>query len=126
MKVECSQEKIKEAISLAERISGKHMTLPVLSCILLDADKTNFITIRSTNLDLGIEIAVPAKVEETGTVAVPASTISAFIGGMSETGAKVKIELDKGNIKVSTAKTSGVIKTLPHDDFPSIPRVTGG
>jgi DNA polymerase III subunit beta len=126
MKVECSQDKIKEAVALAERISGKHMTLPVLSCLLLDAEKTNFITIRSTNLDLGIEISVPAKVEESGTVAVPASTFAAFINGINEPNAKVKIELQQGNIKVSTNKTSGVIKTLPHDDFPSIPRVASG
>jgi DNA polymerase-3 subunit beta len=126
MKVECSQDKIKEAISLAERIAGKHMTLPVLSCVLLDAEKTNFITIRATNLDLGIEIAVPAKVEDAGIVAVPASTLSSFISGINEVGAKVKIELQQGNIKASTPKTSGVIKTLPHEDFPSIPRVSGG
>jgi DNA polymerase III subunit beta len=126
MKVECSQDKIKEAIALAERIAGKHMTLPVLSCVLLDAEKTNFITIRATNLDLGIEIAIPAKVDEAGTVAVPASTLSSFINGIADSGAKVKIELQEGNIKVSTAKTSSVIKTLPHDDFPSIPRVTSG
>jgi DNA polymerase-3 subunit beta len=126
MKVECSQDKIKEAISLAERIAGKHMTLPVLSCVLLDAEKTNFITVRATNLDLGIEIAVPAKVEESGTVAVPASTLSSFINGINENGAKIKIELQQGNIKVSSNKASAVIKTLPHDDFPSIPRVSSG
>jgi DNA polymerase-3 subunit beta len=126
MKVECAQDKIKEAISLAERIAGKHMTLPVLSCVLLDAEKTNFITLRATNLDLGIEIAVPAKVEETGVVAVPASTLSSFINGINESGAKVKIELQQSNIKVNSNKSSSVIKTLPHDDFPSIPRVSGG
>jgi DNA polymerase-3 subunit beta len=126
MKVECSQDKIKEAIGLAERISGKHMTLPVLSCVLLDAEKTNFITVRATNLDLGIEISVPAKVDEPGTVAVPASTTASFVNGISEPGAKLKIELQQGNIKLSTNKTSGVIKTLPHEDFPSIPRVSSG
>ncbi len=124
MKVECSQDKIKEAIGLAERISGKHMTLPVLSCVLIDADKTNFITIRATNLDLGIEISIPAKVDEPGTVAIPASTLASFIGGIAEAGTKVKVELQEGNVKVSTNKTSSVIKTLPHDDFPSIPRVS--
>lgn len=123
MRIECSQEKIKEAVSLAERISGKHMTLPVLSCLLIDANKNNTVTIRATNLDLGIEIVIPAKVEEEGSVAVPSSTLSSFLGNISEVGAKVKIELREGNIKIATTKSSGVIKTLLHEDFPSIPRV---
>lgn len=124
MRIECSQEKISKAITLAERISGKHMTLPVLSCVLLVADKNNTLTIRATNLDLGIEISLPAKVDEPGTVAVPAGTLSSFVGGISEPNAKVKMDLQQGNIKISTGKSSGVIKTLPHDDFPSIPRVS--
>jgi DNA polymerase-3 subunit beta len=123
MRMECSQEKIKEAVSLAERISGKHMTLPVLSCLLFEANKDNTLTIRSTNLDLGIEIVMPAKVEETGTAAIPASTLSSFVGGVSEAAGKVKIELKDGNIKLTTTKSSGVIKTMSHEDFPSIPRV---
>lgn len=126
MRIECAQEKIREAVSLAERISGKHMTLPVLSCVLLDASKENTLTIRATNLDLGIEVSIPAKVDEVGSVAVPASTLSSFIGGIGEANAKVKVELQQGNIKISTPKSSGVIKTLPHDDFPSIPRVSSG
>jgi DNA polymerase-3 subunit beta len=126
MRIECAQEKIRDAVSLAERISGKHMTLPVLSCILLDAGKNNTLTLRATNLDLGIEISIPAKIEEEGTAAVPANTLSSFIGGISEKNSKVKIVLQEGNIKVTTTKSSGVIKTQPHEDFPTIPRVSSG
>ncbi len=126
MRIECSQEKIKEAVGLAERISGKHMTLPVLSCLLFEADKNNTLTLRATNLDLGIEIVIPAKVDEPGSVAIPGATIASFIGGVTEAGGKVKIELQQGNIKINTGKSSGVIKTMPHDDFPSIPHVSSG
>ncbi len=124
MRIECAQEKLKDAVGLAERISGKHMTLPVLSCLLLEAHGNNTLTIRSTNLDLGIEINVPVKTEEVGIVAVPASTLGSFVSSLSGGEKSVKIELQQGNIKVTTPKSSGVIKTLPHDDFPSIPRVT--
>jgi DNA polymerase-3 subunit beta len=124
MKIECSQEKIREAITLAERISGKHMTLPVLSCILIDAQKDNSITVRSTNLDLGFETTFSAKVDEPGVAAIPASTLSSFVSGISDAGGKVRLELEQGNIRISTNKTSGVIKTLPAEDFPTIPRVT--
>lgn len=124
MRIECSQEKLKEAVGLAERVSGKHMTLPVLSCLFFEADKNNTLTIRSTNLDLGIEVAIPAKVEEVGVVAIPAATLASFVGGISEAGGRVAIETKDGNAKVRSARSSGVIKTMPHDDFPTIPRVS--
>jgi DNA polymerase III subunit beta len=123
MRIECVQEKLKNAVSLAERISGKHTTLPVLSCLLLQANKNNTLQIKSTNLDLGVEISIPAKVEEEGVVAVPASTFSSFVNGIADGEKGVRIELQQGNIKITTPKSSGVIKTLPHDDFPSIPHV---
>lgn len=124
MRIDCAQEKIKYAIGLAERISGKHMTLPVLSCILFEAKKDNTLTLRSTNLDLGIEITIPAKVDEEGVVAIPANTIASFVSGLSEVDKNINFEDKQGNLKISTQKTSGVIKTLPNDDFPSIPHVS--
>ncbi len=126
MRIECVQEKIKEAIVLAERIVGKHMTLPVLSCFFLEASKNNTLTIKATNLDLGIEIVIPAKTEEAGSATVPGSTLASFVGGLNEFDKNIKLDLDQGNLKIRTSRGSGVIKTLPHEDFPSIPRVSSG
>lgn len=126
MRIECAQEKLREAVGLAERISGKHMTLPVLSCLFLDAGKKNTLTVRATNLDLGIEIVIPAKVEEVGSAAIPGATLASFIGGISGGEKGVRIEIQQGNVKISTPKSSGIIKTLPHEDFPSLPRVDSG
>ena len=52
MKLECELEKIRNAISYAERITGKNLTLPVLSSILLIASNKS-LKIRATNLSLG-------------------------------------------------------------------------
>jgi hypothetical protein len=54
MKIECMTE-IGGGNSKSEKITGKTFTLPVLSCILLEA-KGKQLTIRATNLDVGIEI----------------------------------------------------------------------
>lgn len=124
MRIECVQEKFKEAIGVAERIAGKHMTLPVLSCFLLEAKKDNTLTIKATNLDLGIEITISAKVDDPGIAAVPSSTLSSFVGGLQSSDKGIKIDVEQGNLKIKTPRSSGVIKTLPHDDFPSIPRVS--
>ena len=40
MKVELQTAKLKEVIAVTERIAGKHATLPVLSCVLIDRKST--------------------------------------------------------------------------------------
>ena len=44
--------------------------LPVLKCVLLEA-KDSSLLVRSTNLDIGLEIKIPVKVQEEGSVAIP-------------------------------------------------------
>jgi len=124
MIIECVQDKLKEAVTLAERVAGKHMTLPVLSCLLFEASKNN-LTIKATNLDIGIEINIPVKVIEEGNFAVPSNTIASFVSGLNDTDKNIKMNLEQGNLKIKTSKSSGVIKTQSHEDFPSIPRVLG-
>ena len=57
MKLECGLEKIKNAISQTERITGKNLALPVLNSILLIASNKS-LKLRSTNLSLGIEVEI--------------------------------------------------------------------
>ena len=132
MKIECVQNKLVEGIHLAEKIAGKHATLPVLVCLSLEAKKNNTLTIKATNLDLGIEVVLPAKVEEEGIVAVPAAILSSFISGLAGGDKGIKLQSIKNadqtgaNLSVSTSSTTGTIKTMPSEEFPNIPKVQDG
>jgi DNA polymerase-3 subunit beta len=75
MKVECVQNKLQEVLNQAEKIAGKNLNLPVLSCVLIEAKK-GLLQIRSTNLDLGFQSSIPAKVDEEGVLAIPANVFS--------------------------------------------------
>ncbi|MDD5050592.1 MAG: DNA polymerase III subunit beta [Candidatus Pacebacteria bacterium] len=124
MKIECTKEKLFGAVSKAEKISGKHLTLPVLSCILLEAKK-NALYVRATNLDVGVEISFPVKVDEEGIVAVSGSVLSGFLSNLY-TDKNIKLETIKGNLSLTGGKTSITIKSLPHEDFPTIPKIQDG
>jgi DNA polymerase-3 subunit beta len=125
MKCELQFEKFKQAIFLTERVASKHATLPVLSCVLLDVKKTTA-TIRATNLDVGVEIEIPAKSDAEGIFAIPAHTISAFLGQVSDKEQVVRLEMNAGNLNITLSKSKGVIKTVPPEDFPAIPLVNEG
>jgi DNA polymerase-3 subunit beta len=125
MKLELNFAKLKEAVFLVERIAGKHMTLPVLSCILIEVKKNTAI-FKATNLDIGIEVAVPVKSNEDGVLAVPSQILSSFVSQILDQNQVVKLETLSGNLNITTAKSKGVIKTLPPEDFPTIPHITDG
>ncbi len=124
MKVECSKERLKEAVFLAERVTGKNLSLPILSSIMLTAERSKLI-VRATNLDIGVEIEVPAKVEQEGAVALNASVLSGFLGNLYKED-KVLLELKEDNIHVSTDRSATLIKGYPVDDFPLIPHISDG
>lgn len=121
MKIESVREKLIEAIQKAEKVTSRNASLPVLKCVLLEATKGSLF-VRSTNLDIGLEIQVPVKVMDEGAVAVPGNILSGFVAQL--TGDKsVVLEVKEGNLHVSSSKNSTLIKALPSDDYPSIPRV---
>ncbi len=119
MRIECVKEKLGEAITKAEKITAKNATLPILSGIFLEA-KNGELFIKATNLDLGIEIKVPVKVEQPGIIVIPGSILNSFLSGLPNV-KNVVLEAVDGNLKVVTQHNSTVIKTFNHEDFPTIP-----
>jgi DNA polymerase-3 subunit beta len=123
MKLECSIEKIKNAVSQVERITGKNLTLPILSSVLLIASSKS-LKLRSTNLSLGVEIEIPAKIETEGTLAISGSVLNAIFSNVSQN-ENVQLEEKDGNLMIKTKKTQIKLKSQPHEDFPTIPVVNG-
>lgn len=121
MKIECIKEKLVEAISKADRVTGKNLSLPILSCVYLKAGQ-NSILIRATNLDCGIEVRIPAKVEEEGEIAFHGSVMTQLLAGLPRE-KNVTLESKEGNVVISTSTNTTLIKTFSPDDFPTIPRL---
>jgi DNA polymerase-3 subunit beta len=121
MKLETVKERLIEALQKAEKVASKNASLPVLKCVLLETVKGSLI-IKSTNLDIGLEISIPVKVQEEGRIAVPGNILSNYISQLS--GDKsVVLEVKDGNLHVSSSKNSTTIKGFSTEDFPSIPKV---
>lgn len=122
MKLECAKSKIEPVIQKATRLTGKHLTLPVLSCVYLEAKPDNKLIVKSTNLDIGVEFEIKIKTLESGTAAVPAGILSGVLSSIKEN--DLIFETKDGNLKISAGKNSVVIKCLPNEDFPIIPKLT--
>jgi len=123
MKTECNIEKIRNAIFQSERITGKNLTLPILNSILLIASQKS-LKFRATNLSLGVEIEIPAKVEKEGIVAVSGSVLVGVFSNIFQN-ENVFLVGEGGNLLIKTKKSQIKVKGQVPDDFPTIPVISG-
>ncbi len=123
MKLECGIERLKNGVSQVERITGKNLTLPVLNSILLIASGKS-LKLRSTNLSLGIEVEIPAKIEKEGMLAISGSILNGIFSNIFQN-ENITLEDMGGNLSIKTKKSKIKLKSQPYEDFPTIPMVTG-
>lgn len=122
MKVECLLENFKLAVSQVEKVAGKNLTLPILGAIYIQTDESSLI-FRATNLNIGAEIKIPAKIEEHGAVAVSASLLSQITSGLSGD-APINLSSVNENLLIKTKHAKMTVKSMNAEDFPTLPRVT--
>ncbi len=124
MKIEIIKEKFLEAISQSERVAGKHVSLPILSYVIIEA-KGSTVVVKATNLDVGIEVSVQAKISEEGAVAVSGSLMKSFLSNSVQS-KTVTIENVGSVCTVVSGQSEASFNTMSVEDFPVIPHVTDG
>jgi DNA polymerase-3 subunit beta len=120
MNISLEKKEFGEAVHIAARFADrKSATLPALSSILLIAGDEG-IKLRATNLETGIDLKLTGTITTDGVVALPATILQQLAGTLTQEG---KITLEHiGDILILTSGTGkSSIKTVPYDDFPSIP-----
>jgi len=122
MKFETTIDQLLTAVSVATRFVERRANLPVLASVLITAEKGGKVILRATNLECGVELSVAAKVAEEGVAAVSGSVLAGFLGNAKNKSVSVSLVGDV--LKVETERASASIKTVPHEDFPILPRVS--
>lgn len=114
-----NKDAFQKGVAQAERIAGKHLSLPVLHCVLILAQGKE-VVLRATNLDLGLEVRIPAQVEEDGVAAVPAATLGSFLGATPNAD-MLAMRSEDTHIVITTPKTEIKVPVNNHEDFPLLP-----
>jgi DNA polymerase-3 subunit beta len=115
MEISIPHNKLTEVLEIVSRISTKHVTLPVLQCIRLEADSDG-INIQATNLEISIKLPIDGTVTEEGVVAVPAQIFLQSIQFINQK--EVVLRTEEGVLQIETNTTNTSIKTFPVDEFP--------
>lgn len=123
MKLECGADKIKEAVSQVEKIVSKNSTLEVLNSVLLTAVGKS-LKLKATNLSLGIEIEIPANIEKEGEIAILGSVLNGAVMNLGNEKI-ISFEQKENNLVISNKNSSVLLKSIPKEDFPTLPDVVG-
>ena len=114
------KENFARALSIVNRSISNRPQLPILANILIKAKKGT-IELSATNLDLGITINVPAKIENEGEITIPGKLLTEFINSLSTD--KIDINQEENNLIVKTGKTKATFATVSAADFPPFPQL---
>lgn len=122
MKLSLTQENLSRALSAVGRIVSSRSTLPVLSNVLLSAEG-NHLRLSATNLEIGIHYVVRGKVDEEGTLTVPARLFTDFVSSLP--GGNIELESHDYNLQVRTTHYQSHLNGISAEEYPLIPRVSG-
>lgn len=123
MQITCNRELLQKYIANADRVTGKHTSLPILNSVLLVAQSKTLI-IRSTNLEVGVEFQIPSDVKSDGSVALPGGLLANILAGIPDE-QQVTLFTDNGVCRITTKNKTLQLKCFPSDDFPTIPVIQG-
>lgn len=118
MKITLNHAKLAKSLQYASRAVSVKPNIPVLSNVLLDVSNTD-IKLSATNLDMGINMWIPGKVEDEGSTTVSAKYIADFVAASSSD--KVEIDSKDSTLLVKTSKSKANFSTIPSNEFPPLP-----
>ncbi len=122
MKVTILTEIIDIYIPLINKTLPTHSQVPILSNILLVAKKDG-LTLKATDLELGIEIKIPAKIEAEGSVTVPGKEFLEVIASLPKD--KITLELIKDTLTLQCRASKVSFNTIPMEEFPELYKSRG-
>ena len=109
-------------LQLFQGIVERKNTIPILANVLLEANGSD-VRMLATDLEVGLRSKCPATVSKGGSLTLPAKKLYEIIKALPET--DVRIEEDKGGVKVAADRFDSRMQTLPREDFPTLPDAAG-
>ncbi len=124
MQLTCNKELLQKYVSQADRVTGKHLSLPILNSVLLSTNNKSLI-IRATNLEVGVEFQIEANIKLQGSVAIPGALLANALASIHNEQEVTLMAID-GVCKITTKTKVLNIKGFISDDFPTIPLINTG
>ena len=125
MKLSCLQENLNRGLGIVGRAVATRTTLPITNNVLLATDQSR-LKLVATNLEMAISYWTGAKIEEEGTVTVPARLLTEFVNSLPNDRIDIDLPPKSKTLGLKCARFEARISGIDAKDFPPIPKVDDG
>jgi DNA polymerase-3 subunit beta len=122
VKVTCLQENLIRGLQIAGRGVSTRTTLPILSNVLLRTEAGR-LKLTATNLEVGINCWVAAKVEDEGSITVPAKLFTDFVSSLPPGPIELSLNVRTKTVHIKSGPFEANLKGLDAEEFPLIPGI---
>lgn len=122
MKVSCLQENLARGLQIAGRGVSTRSTLPILANVLLKTD-VGRLKLTTTNLEIGVNAWVLAKVEDEGGITVPAKLFGDFVNSLPPGQVDLSLTVRTKTLHVASGAYEANVKGIDAEEFPAIPTI---
>ncbi len=122
MKATVLQENLAKALSVVSRAVATKPAVAVLANILLK-EEGGGLQLSATNLEIGVRLGLPAKIEKEFAITIPAKLLTEFVSGMPK--GQIEMEIKEGKLSISGKGFKAEMPGIEASEFPVIPLVSG-
>ena len=119
MKFRCERDALLEAVQFASRAISNRATLPVLAGLRIEARESGDVVVAATDLELTMQTAFHAGVDEPGKSIVPGRLFGEMARSLGSGG--VSLAAGEGEVEIGSGRGQFRVKTLAADDYPALP-----
>ena len=122
MKLAVSKVALQQAVTQASRAVSGRAPMPILAGLLLRADD-NGLTITGYDLDIAIETRIPASVEESGEMVLPAKQFANIVKALGHS--EVVMAQQENSLKIQADRARFTLQAMNAAEYPALPEAEG-
>lgn len=119
MKFRCERDDLLDAVQFASRAISNRATQPVLSGLRLEAKDDGEVVVAATDLELTMQTALRAGVDEPGRAIVPGRLFGEMTRSLGA--GAVSLAGGDGEIEIGSGRGQFRVKALASEDYPALP-----
>lgn len=119
MIVSVLQENLAKSLSVVTRAVDSSPQLPVLANVLLETEDSR-LKLSATNLELSITMWIGAKVEQPGSITLPAKTLTELVNNLSKERVDFRLDAATHTMHMRCGVQNSNIRGIDADEFPPI------
>ena len=119
MIVSVLQENLAKSLSVVTKAVDSSPQLPVLANVLLETDDSR-LKLSATNLELSITMWIGAKVEQPGSITLPAKTFTELVNNLSKERVDLRLDAATHTMHLRCGVQNSNIRGIDANEFPPI------